>query len=124
LYAKVTDLASVPVGQPQDINFAYESRDAFMTQAGVRDVWVIKHSADSVTVFSPVCPHLGCHYSWDAKAHQFRCPCHDSIFAVTGKVLGGPAPRPLDTLPHKIENGELFVKWERFGVGTPRKVRV
>jgi Rieske Fe-S protein len=39
-------------------------------------------------------------------------------------VISGPAPRPLDTLSHKIENGKLYVEWERFRVGVSGKVRV
>ena len=33
-------------------------------------------------------------------------------------------PRPLDTLPTKIEKGELFVEWETFKVGIPEKILV
>jgi hypothetical protein len=39
-------------------------------------------------------------------------------------VLGGPAPRRLDTLPVKIENGELYVEWKQFKSGTPDKIPV
>jgi quinol-cytochrome oxidoreductase complex cytochrome b subunit len=39
-----------------------------------------------------------------------------------GNVLGGPSPRPLDTLPGKIEDGILYVQWEQFRVGAPEKV--
>ncbi len=44
--------------------------------------------------------------------------------AKDGKVLGGPSPRPLDTLPHKIQNGVLFVKWERFKIGVRQEIIV
>jgi menaquinol-cytochrome c reductase iron-sulfur subunit len=46
------------------------------------------------------------------------------VFDINGKVLGGPAPRPLDTLPYKIENGRVFVQWEQFKVGTTEKIRI
>jgi menaquinol-cytochrome c reductase iron-sulfur subunit len=57
-------------------------------------------------------------------AYEFACPCHGSIYSIAGKVLGGPAPRPLDTLPMKLEKGELFEEWEMFRVGIPRKILV
>jgi menaquinol-cytochrome c reductase iron-sulfur subunit len=123
-YSEIGRVASLPIGTPQDISFAYENRDAYLAQESTRDVWVIRHSADEVTVFSPICPHLGCHYDWDAQARQFRCPCHGSVFSITGKVLGGPSPRPLDALPHKIQDGVLLVEWEVFEAGIPEKVRV
>jgi menaquinol-cytochrome c reductase iron-sulfur subunit len=42
----------------------------------------------------------------------------------TGKVLGGPPPRPLDTLPVKVENGEVHVMFETFRTGIEEKVMV
>jgi len=39
-------------------------------------------------------------------------------------VLGGPAPRPLDTLPTKIQSEELNVEWKQFKAGIPEKVHV
>ncbi len=123
-WAKVGDVASLPVGQPVSLKFPFKAEDAYIRETVTRDVWVIKHSSNSLTVFSPICPHLGCHYSWNPQAKKFMCPCHGSIYSMTGQVLGGPAPRPLDTLPIKIENGELYIEWEMFKVGIPEKVAI
>ena len=51
------------------------------------------------------CTHLGCTVPWDSGENLFVCPCHASTFAITGEVLGPPAPRPLDIHPVRIENG-------------------
>ncbi len=123
-WSKVGEIGNLAVESPVAMNFQMRSTQAYMHQEIVHDVWVIKHPETGVTVFSPICPHLGCHYMWDPSTRHFECPCHGSVFTITGKVIGGPAPRPLDTLPHKIENGVLYVKWERFQVGIPEKVRV
>lgn len=40
-----------------------------------------------------VCTHLGCIVSISETG--FDCPCHGSKYDPTGKVIGGPAPRPL-----------------------------
>ena len=49
-----------------------------------------------VTAYSPICPHLGCHYyDWNPQSKTFVCPCHGSVYSIHGKILGGPAPRPL-----------------------------
>ena len=115
-------IGGLPVGQPVNLSTTDISHDAFLTQSTVRHVWVIKHSPESVTVFSPVCPHLGCHYNWDPNDHRFECPCHGSVFTINGRVVGGPAPRPLDTLQHRIEDGKLVVRWQVFESGIPQKV--
>lgn len=112
---------SIPEGQPTRINFPFRTYDAYLTDVKVHSIWAIKHSPSDVTVFSPVCTHLGCYYKWNAADNHFECPCHGSVFSIDGKVLGGPAPRPLDTLPHRIEHGKLFVQWEEFKVGISGK---
>jgi cytochrome b6-f complex iron-sulfur subunit len=50
------------------------------------------------------CTHLGCTVPWKAEEGQFACPCHASVFDITGQVLSPPAPRPLDLYPVRIEN--------------------
>lgn len=58
---------------------------------------------------SQTCTHLGCSVPWVAEEGQFKCPCHGSVFTTVGEVVGGPAPRPLDTFPVEIVSGEVFV---------------
>jgi len=123
-YVEVGEIGKLSVGQPQDMNFRVLVTDAYLQQEVTRSVWVIKHSADKVTVYSPICTHLGCHFKWNPETGHFECPCHGSVWKATGEVIGGPAPRPLDTLPYKIEGGKLYVEWERFKIGVSEKVRV
>jgi menaquinol-cytochrome c reductase iron-sulfur subunit len=77
----------------------------------------MKQSDEQVTVYSPICTHLGCGYSWDKAEKHFKCPCHGSVFDTSGQVLAGPAPRSLDRLPSKVENGHLFVIYKDFKSG-------
>lgn len=123
-FARVTDIATLPTGQPLRLTFVSLSQDAYLRETVLRSVWVVKHSASQVTVFSPICPHLGCQYGWNSQRHEFICPCHGSVFAADGKVIAGPAPRALDTLPQEINQDVLFVEWERFKLGIPEKIPV
>jgi menaquinol-cytochrome c reductase iron-sulfur subunit len=120
-FIAISSVDSLPVDEPQRVVFSEWVRDAFIYESKNRDVWVIKHSISDITVFSPICPHLGCSYNWDAAQRHFVCPCHGSVFTLEGKVIGGPAPRGLDTLPYRIEEGKLYVEWERFQVGIPEE---
>ncbi len=45
---------------------------------------------------SGVCTHLGCIVAITESG--FQCPCHGSKFNRDGKVIAGPAPRPLPWL--------------------------
>ncbi|MDE2027999.1 MAG: ubiquinol-cytochrome c reductase iron-sulfur subunit, partial [Candidatus Omnitrophica bacterium] len=118
-FSKVPNFPSLPVGKPTKLTFEYVDKQGFITSNVVYDVWVIKHAPDKATVYSPLCPHLNCRYNF--VNGEFACPCHGSVFNEEGKVLGGPAPRPLDTLPYKIQGGELYVQWELFKAGVPEK---
>ncbi len=48
---------------------------------------------DGLHAISAVCTHLGCLVSLSESG--FQCPCHGSKFDPEGKVIAGPAPRPL-----------------------------
>ena len=55
------------------------------------------------------CTHLGCTVPWDAERKQFICPCHASVFDITGEVVKAPAPRALDIHPVIIDNNIVKV---------------
>jgi menaquinol-cytochrome c reductase iron-sulfur subunit len=121
-YAAVADLDALPVGQPVNLPFSESFEDGFIRGETVRRVWLVKTSASEVSALSPICPHLGCRFDWDAQTSEFKCPCHASAYTVDGRVVAGPAPRPLDTLPVEVRQGRVFVRWQHFKVGTSRKL--
>jgi rieske iron-sulfur protein len=67
-----------------------------------------QHAADGVVAYSGVCTHAGCDVTlWTGETNRFRCPCHESEFDPKegGRVVGGPAPRRLPTLPVTLVEG-------------------
>lgn len=120
-FARAGKVAGLSVGQPMQLSYSDRKLDAYLVRTVTRHVWAVKDADGRVTVFSPICPHLGCRYEWVPARDHFYCPCHHSVFAVDGKVLGGPAPRGLDTLPCRVEKGDLEVEWERYELGIPEK---
>lgn len=59
------------------------------------------------------CTHLGCTVPWVEADRQFACPCHASVFDITGEVLSPPADRALDMYAVRIENGIVKVDLSR-----------
>ena len=123
-FVKVADMASLVIGQVTGLTFVEENVDGYVHELLPHSVWVIKESDTAARVFSPVCPHLGCQVLWNRDTQKFDCPCHGSVFARDGKVLAGPAPRALDTLPSKIDKGDLLVEWVYYELGIPEQVPV
>lgn len=57
-------------------------------------VWIVR-GPEGIFALVAKCSHLGCRPNWFAEEGRFKCPCHGSNFDTEGKVLAGPAPRPL-----------------------------
>lgn len=55
------------------------------------------------------CTHLGCTVPWVEGEKRFVCPCHASVFDITGQVVNAPAPRALDLYTLAIENNIITV---------------
>lgn len=59
---------------------------------------------------SPKCTHQGCDVKWMADETKYDCPCHNSAFSADGKVLKGPASKPLPSYQAKIVGTQVLVK--------------
>ena len=69
--------------------------------------------ADGLVAYSAICTHLGCAvYAQLNGDGNIACPCHASVFnpANGAEVVGGPAPRPLPSLPLSVDaDGNVVV---------------
>lgn len=112
---------------PEVLDKIYHGKDMDFKDATGKLVWTNKKDVPYVA-FSGKCPHLGCGYKW--RKHKvlgevFLCPCHLSIYDAAGKVLDGPAPRPLDPLPIQVtSSGEIKIIDMEFKAGTKTQTRI
>lgn len=61
---------------------------------------VYREEGGTAHAVSARCTHLGCLVSFNEAETAWECPCHGSRFGIDGKVLHGPALRPLS--PRKV----------------------
>ena len=105
---EVANLSELTEGLPREIVYYRTRVDGWKRTREKATTWVVK-TGDTAVAFNPQCPHLGCIYHWEEEGHAFECPCHASEFSSDGKVVAGPAPRPLDRFASRVEGGKLLV---------------
>jgi menaquinol-cytochrome c reductase iron-sulfur subunit len=137
-----TDLQKA-TAKPIKVTFSLHEVDGYLPPADTDEfVWAVKASetdfktarpelfagADKLpypvgymgfTIFSPICPHLGCRYSWVDAQNKFICPCHGSEYTNLGTHIAGPAPRGLDPLPLRDTSGKAELTWIEYKQNTP-----
>lgn len=74
-----------------------------------REVLVVHDAEGSVRAFDPVCTHMACLVGYKPEDRRFVCPCHFSTYDLDGKVLGGPAPRPLTRYDAVLEGDRIVL---------------
>jgi Rieske Fe-S protein len=112
---------------PAVLDKVYQGKDMEFRDAAGKPIWTNKKDFPFLA-YSGKCPHLGCAFKW--RKHKvlgpvFLCPCHLSIYDAAGKVLDGPAPRPLDLLPIQVSaSGEVQIIDMEFKAGTKSQTRI
>ena len=80
---------SFKIGKPADFSYG---EPTFLAD---EKIYVFRDRDKGFAVASAVCTHLGCTVKHFDSDNRFHCPCHGSVFAADGKVIHGPAPKPL-----------------------------
>jgi menaquinol-cytochrome c reductase iron-sulfur subunit len=115
-FFQASDLRQLEVGRPQRVTFERTRIDGWRTLQEKAIAWVVRSPDEKVVAYSPQCTHLGCAYHWEDETNQFVCPCHASRFSIDGRVLGGPAARPLDRYIVCVENSKVMIGSKIFKV--------
>lgn len=126
----VASLSALPEnGEPRKFPVLATRVDAWNRSPNVPvgAVYLQRLTNGQVRAFNVVCPHAGCFVDFRAAQKHYHCPCHDSSFALDGKILDpkSPSPRPLDELPVEIRHEtEIWVTFQNFRAGTHEKIPV
>lgn len=74
------------------------------------DTVIVDKRGDDIKIYSSKCTHLGCRIN-KVEDNELVCPCHGSRFAYNGTAIKGPASKPLQQLPFKLnrKTGEITV---------------
>lgn len=74
-----------------------------------RVVYLVK-SGSSVRVLDSTCTHLGCRTKFNPDSMQIECPCHGGVYDISGRVIAGPPPTPLNSIPTRLDGDRVMVQ--------------
>lgn len=98
-----------PVGVPTLFNFTRTSVNGWEKTTNSYGAYVVRSGESDVKVYSNICTHLSCRVTWKEERGEYQCPCHDAHFDMSGKVLSGPPPAPLQEYETRVEDANLFI---------------
>ncbi len=70
---------------------------------------LISTAEGQLIALSGVCTHLTCTVRYDGDTGTLFCPCHNGRFDLSGNVLSGPPPRPLETFTVEVSGPDIIV---------------
>ncbi|HYW97448.1 MAG TPA: Rieske 2Fe-2S domain-containing protein [Bacteroidales bacterium] len=59
------------------------------------NIFVYNSGNENYLALSDICTHAGCSLNYNSGQEDLYCPCHGSVFSLTGSVVQGPARTPL-----------------------------
>jgi Rieske Fe-S protein len=63
---------------------------------GSRPAIVVRTANNELRAFTAVCTHLDCTVQFKPDISQLWCGCHNGMYDLSGNVVSGPPPRPLE----------------------------
>ncbi len=70
---------------------------------------LIHTQTGELRAFSAVCTHLTCNVLYESETETIICPCHNGRFDLSGNVISGPPPAPLESFSVEISGEEIIV---------------
>jgi len=76
---------------------------------GNKPAILINTPAGALKAFSAVCTHLNCTVQYSREASHIWCACHNGHFDLSGRVISGPPPRPLEEYKVNVVGQDIIV---------------
>ena len=76
---------------------------------GTKPALLLHTANDEWRAFFATCTHLNCTVQYRDDLHQIWCACHNGTYDLQGRNVGGPPPRPLETLQVSLQGEDVVV---------------
>jgi|GEM_PF-42309 len=99
------EVTSVKVGKLSEI----ATDSGVIIRFGTKPVLLVRTAAGDLKAFSATCTHLDCTVQFRPDMGVIWCACHNGKFDLTGRVIAGPPPRPLDEFNVLVQGEDVLV---------------
>ncbi|HTS47826.1 MAG TPA: ubiquinol-cytochrome c reductase iron-sulfur subunit [Bryobacteraceae bacterium] len=76
---------------------------------GNKPALLVRVSDTEWKALSAVCTHLNCTVQYQPSTRLIWCACHNGMYDLTGRVVSGPPPKPLDEYAVKVRGDEVVI---------------
>lgn len=98
-------MESKEVGSENDL----QPNSGMVFQFGNEPALLVRTAEGELRAFTAICTHLGCTVNYEPDSKVIWCPCHNGMFDLHGRNIGGPPPRPLTEYKVNLRNGQIVV---------------
>jgi Rieske Fe-S protein len=84
---------SVVAGKAAD----FKANSGAVVKFGSKPAIIVRTPDGELRAFSAVCTHLDCTVQYKPDTSQIWCACHNGLYDLSGSVVSGPPPRPLES---------------------------
>jgi Rieske Fe-S protein len=74
-----------------------------------QDLLLVRDGEKSVHAFDALCTHERCALTYDSGSKRVKCPCHNGLFDLSGKVLSGPVRKALPAYEAVLEADKIVL---------------
>jgi Rieske Fe-S protein len=71
---------------------------------------LVRDKEGGVHALDPTCTHKNCQVDYSNDTGNLHCKCHKSAYSLDGKVLGGPAPKPLTVFKAQLDGERVIIE--------------
>jgi cytochrome b6-f complex iron-sulfur subunit len=100
-----TDIRSTTAAKVGDLAPNTHKIFKFGTSPGI----LIHTEEGELIAFSAICSHLTCSVLFESDTQTLLCPCHNGKFDLSGNVISGPPPAPLESFDVEISGEDIVI---------------
>ncbi len=95
----------VEAGKVQDL----KPNSGKIIKFGNKPALLVRVNETDWKAFTAVCTHLNCTVQYQEATRQIWCACHNGTYDMSGRVVSGPPPNPLEEYAVRLRGDDIVI---------------